>query len=320
MKTLQILFSVIFTLTLTIGCKENPKFSGNPLFKTPLTADPSVMVANDTLYLYTGSDEQPLGKEGFLMSKWYVFSTTDMVNWKEHGSVMNTETFSWAKANAFAGHCVENHGKYWWYVPLTHNTIKKGEGFAIGVAVSDHPYGPFSDAIGAPIITDTTANSIVLNIDPCVYVDNDNQVYLFWGSWNEIRMVKLKGNMTEMAEPVRKLKVKNFFEAPFIHKKGDVYYLSYAAGYPSRTEYSTSKSIEGPWEYGGIINDTIYNSPTNHQAIVNFKGNDYFIYHNAGLTDGGPFRRSVCIDYLKYNADGSIKKVIRTKEGVQEIK
>lgn len=320
MRTSNLLLIAFAILTLCFGCKEIPKYSGNPLFKAPLTADPSVMVANDTLYLYTGSDEQPLDKEGFLMSKWYVFSTTDMVNWTEHGAVMDTKTFEWAKANAFAGHCVENHGKYWWYVPLTHNTIKKGEGFAIGVAVSDHPYGPFKDAIGAPIITDTTENSIVLNIDPCVFVDDDKQVYLFWGSWNEIRMVKLNSNMTEMAEPVRVLEVKNFFEAPYIHKRGDIYYLSYAAGYPSRTEYSSSKSINGPWEYGGIINDTIANSPTNHQAIVNYKGNDYFVYHNAGLVDGGPFRRSVCVDALSYDIDNSIMKVLRTKEGVAKIK
>ena len=199
------------------------------------------------------------------------------------------------------------------------STARVHEGFAIGVAVADHPLGPYKDASGQPIIADTTANSIVLNIDPAVYVDDDDQVYMFWGSWNEARVVKLKDNMIETDGPVQTVEAKNFFEAPWIHKKDDTYYLSYAAHYPSTTEYSTSKSILGPWEYQGVINDTLPNSPTNHQAIVNFKGNDYFIYHNAGLSDGGPFRRSVCIDKLEYDENGLIKKVVRTTTGVPQI-
>ena len=321
MRTTKLVLTFIAVLMVFASCKQTPKFSGNPLFKSPLTADPSAMVTNDTLYIFTGSDEQEEGRDGFLMNKWYVFSTTDMVTWKNHNAVMDVNTFKWAKANAFAGHCVENHGKYWWYVPLTHKTIKKDEGFAIGVAVSNHPYGPYKDAIGKPIITDTTSNSIALNIDPCVYVDDDKQVYLFWGSWGKIRMVKMKENMIEMDGPVVDIpQVKNFFEAPYIHKRNGVYYLSYAAGYPSRTEYCTSKSITGPWEYGGIVNDTLHNSPTNHQAIVNYKNNDYFIYHNAGLPNGGPFRRSVCIDLLEYDANGMMKKVARTTTGVAAIR
>ena len=144
--------------------------------------------------------------------------------------------------------------------------------FAIGVAVADHPLGPYKDASGKPIIADTTKNSIVLNIDPTVYVDDDKQVYMLWGSWNEARIVKLKDNMIEVDGPVETVEAKNFFEAPWIHKRNDTYYLSYAAHYPSTTEYSTSKSIMGPWEYQGVINDTLPNSPTNHQAIITFKG------------------------------------------------
>ena len=314
------IFPLLIIVLIAIAFKNSPKMSGNPLFKSPLTADPSVLVYNDTLYLFTGSDEQEPGVDGFLMRKWYVFSTADMVNWTNHGVQLKVEDFSWAAANAFAGHCVENHGKFWWYVPLVHKSVRVGEGFAIGVAVADHPAGPYHDATGQPIIADTTPNAIVLNIDPVIYVDDDQQVYFFWGSWREIRYVKLKSNMTELAGPVENIPgVTNFFEAPFIHKRNDIYYLTYAAGYPSRTEYAISKSIKGPWQYQGVINDTLPNSPTNHQAIVNFKGHDYFIYHNAGLPDGGPFRRSVCIDKLEYDENGLIKKVIRTTTGVPEI-
>ena len=312
-------FAVVFFYTACSKPEEN-KYSGNPLFEEPLTADPCVLVHNDTLYLFTGSDEQEVGKDGFLMKKWYVFSTVDMVNWTNHGVKLKINDFEWAADNAFAGHVVENHGKFWWYTPLTHKSVKVHEGFAIGVAVADHPLGPWKDATGEPIVADTTKNSIVLNIDPAVYVDDDGQVSLFWGSWGAVRMAKLKDNMTELAGPVENVEgLTNFFEAPWVHKRNETYYMSYAALYPSRTDYATSKSITGPWEYQGVLNDTITNSPTNHQAIVHFKGKDYFFYHNAGTSKGGPFRRSVCVDELHYSEDGLIKQVVRTKNGVVKV-
>jgi hypothetical protein len=79
-----------------------------------------------------------------------------------------------------------------------------------------------------------------------------------------------------------------------------------------------SKNINGPWEYKGILNEIAGNSNTNHQAIIEFKSNWYFVYHNGGInTQGGSFRRSVCIDRLYYNADGTIKRIQMTTEGVQ---
>ncbi|MCU4166013.1 glycoside hydrolase family 43 protein [Carboxylicivirga caseinilyticus] len=322
MKSIKFLFAAALVIIAAACQTKEVKYSGHPLFDdNPLTADPCALVYNDTLYLFTGSDEAEPGHEGFVMKKWYVFSTPDMVNWTNHGVKLSLDDFEWASHNAFAGHCVENNGKFWWYVPMVHkdSTTRVHEGFAMGVAVADHPLGPYKDACGKSIIADTTANSIVLNIDPAVYVDDDKQVYMFWGSWNAARYVKLKDNMVETDGPVMTVDAKNFFEAPWIHKKGDTYYLSYAAHYPSTTEYSTSKSIHGPWEYQGVINDTLPNSPTNHQAIITFKGQDYFIYHDASSKTGGPFRRSVCIDKLEYDENGQIKKVVRTSTGVPQI-
>lgn len=78
-----------------------------------------------------------------------------------------------------------------------------------------------------------------------------------------------------------------------------------------------SKNINGPWEYKGILNEIAGNSNTNHQAIIDFKGRSYFIYHNGGInTHGGSFRRSVCVDKLEYNTDGTMKRVVMTSEGV----
>jgi hypothetical protein len=82
-----------------------------------------------------------------------------------------------------------------------------------------------------------------------------------------------------------------------------------------------SRSINGPWKYKGILNELAGNSNTNHQSIIDFNGASYFIYHNGSIqNDGGSFRRSVCIDYLYYNADGSIKRIVMTSEGVKASK
>jgi hypothetical protein len=34
------------------------------------------------------------------MNDWYVFSSADMVNWKDHGEVLTLSDFSWAGSNA----------------------------------------------------------------------------------------------------------------------------------------------------------------------------------------------------------------------------
>ncbi len=290
-------------------------FGGNPVVTDMFTADPSPLVHDDTLYIYTGHDIQNETDTFFKMHDWYAFSTTDMVDYEKHGPLLSVDDFAWAKGDAFASHCIERDGKFYWYVSLRHKDVHVNEGFAIGVAVSDSPTGPFKDAIGAALITDATENSVVLNIDPAVYVDDDGQAYLYWGSWNAGRWVKLKDSMLELDGEVQTLQAHNFFEAPFIHKRGELYYLSYASHYPSTTEYSTGPSVTGPWTYRGVINDLLPKSETNHQGIVEFKGKWYFVYHSAALPGGGVYRRSLCVDVLEYDEAGLIKKVVRTDTG-----
>jgi beta-xylosidase len=290
--------------------------AGKPIETDMFTADPAPLVHDDTLYIFTGHDIQEPGQVGFKMHDWYAFSTTDMVNYEKHGPLLSIDDFDWAVADAFASHVTERDGKFYWYVSARHKDIRTTEGMAIGVAVADHPLGPYRDAIGDALVTDDTPNSVTLNIDPAVYLDDDGQAYLFWGSWDEARWVKLKDNMVELDGPVHTLDAKNFFEAPWVHKHDGTYYLSYAgSGYPSKTEYATSGSVAGPWTYGGVINDLMPKSETNHQGIVEFKGKWYFVYHNSALPTGGVFRRSVAVDELHHAPDGKLLKVKRTLTG-----
>jgi beta-xylosidase len=298
-------------------CDTSITSKGNPIITNKYTADPAALVVNDSVYLYTGRDEAVPPKEGYVMNEWLCFSSSDLIHWTEHTVPLRVKDFFWAKADAWASQVIERNGKFYWYAAVEHTTIP---GKAIGVAVADNPAGPFKDAHGSALITNdmTKATNISWDdIDPTVFIDDNNQAYLFWGN-TKCYYAKLKENMIELDGEIKTIDLPNYTEAPWIHKHNGWYYLSYAYQFPEKTAYAMSRSIEGPWEFKGILNELAGNCNTNHQAIISFKGKSYFIYHNGGIpTEGGSFRRSVCIDYLYYNKDGTIKRVIMTSEGVK---
>ncbi|QDA59682.1 glycoside hydrolase family 43 protein [Hymenobacter jejuensis] len=303
------------------GTKPVAAEAGNPIIKNKYTADPAALVHNGTVYLYTGHDEAAPRQEGYVMHEWLCFSSKDMVNWTEQPVPLRVKDFAWAKDDAWASQVIERNGKFYWYAAVEHGTI---HGKAIGVAVADSPTGPFKDARGSALITNDMTTEAKISwddIDPTVVIDGNNQAYLFWGN-TICYYAKLKPNMTELDGPIKKVEgLKNFTEAPWIHKRNGWYYLSYAYQFPEKTAYAMSRTLDGPWEYKGILNELAGNSNTNHQAIIDFKGQSYFIYHNGAISpDGGSFRRSVCIDYLNYNPDGTIKRIVMTTEGVKPAK
>lgn len=152
----------------------------DPIIQTKFTADPAPMVYNDTVFLYAGHDEDDITskdrKWGFLMKDWVLYTSTDMVNWTEHGAVADLYNFKWADPNvtgrdgfrngAWASQCIERNGKFYFY-----GTV---EGRGIGVLVADSPYGPFIDPLGKPLIGPEYDS-----IDPSVFVDDDGQAYLY---------------------------------------------------------------------------------------------------------------------------------------------
>nr|WP_322624684.1 glycoside hydrolase family 43 protein [uncultured Flavobacterium sp.] len=290
----------------------------NPIIKDKYLGDPAALVYKDSVYLYAGHDEAPNDFNFYKMNEWLVYSSADMKHWKEHKAPLKATDFSWASGDAWASQVIERDGKFYWYSCVEHKTVK---GKAIGVAVSDSPLGPFKDALGHALITNdmTTQTSITWDdIDPTVYIDDKGQAYLYWGN-TVCHYVKLKKNMTEMDGDIKTVDLPHFTEAPWIHKNKGWYYLSYAYEFPEKIAYAMSKSLEGPWEYKGILNELAGNSNTNHQSIIEFKGQWYFIYHNGAIQPhGGSFRRSVCIDKLYYNPDGTLKRVIMTSEGIQK--
>jgi len=315
------LTAVLSFLTFIVNAQRSEAVVGNPIITNKYTADPAALVDKNTVYLYAGHDEAPDKQERYVMNEWLVYSSADMINWKEHPSPLRAKDFAWAKGDAWASQVVERNGKFYWYAAVSHGTI---HGKAIGVAVSDSPVGPFKDARGTALITNdmtTTETKISWDdIDPTVFIDDDGQAYLFWGN-TQCYYIKLKANMIDQDGPIQRVNLPNFTEAPWLHKHKGWYYLSYAYQFPEKIAYAMSRKITGPWEYKGILNEVAGNSNTNHQAIIEFKGKSYFIYHNGSIpTAGGSFRRSVCIDRLYYNSNGTMKRIQMTTEGLKVIK
>ena len=309
---------MLFFAVQTGKAQQKTLKPGNPVITDKFTGDPAALVYKDSVYLYAGHDEAKNDANFYFMNEWLVYSSADMLTWKAHPSPLNVKAFSWAKGDAWASQVIERNGKFYWYVAVEHS---KG-GKAIGIAVADNPLGPFKDALGHALVTNemTKASTISWDdIDPTVIIDDDGQAYLFWGN-TACYYAKLTKEMTMLDGKIQALKgLPNFTEAPWIHKRKGWYYLSYAVEFPEKIAYSMSRDINGPWIYKGILNEIAGNSNTNHQSIITFKNKDYFIYHNGSMNpNGGSYRRSVCIDRLYYNSDGSMKRVIMTTEGLKK--
>lgn len=289
------------------------KSQSNPIITHKYTADPAALVVDKTMWLYTGNDFEG-NQKGYKMKDWSVFSTTDMKNWTEHPIPLKITDFKWAKSgDAYAGHVINKNGKYYWYISTNWS--------GIGVAVSDNPQGPFVDALGKPLLTNKDCFASTHSwacIDPAIYVEDNGQAWIFWGN-RECYYAKLKENMIEIDGEIKKMDFEgfSFTEAPWIHKHKGKYYLSYATGFPEKIAYAMADNVQGPYKYKGILNEIAGNSNTNHQAIVEFDKKWYFIYHNGAMqTEGSSFSRSVCIDKLEYNKDGTIKPIVMTSGGI----
>lgn len=286
---------------------------GNPVIRHKHTADPAALVKGDTLWLFTGHDE-PGNQPGYHMNDWLVFSTTDLCHWTEHHSPLKVTDFCWAPAgNAFAGHVTERNGRYYWYV----STNWKG----IGVAVADNITGPYKDALGKPLLTNDDCFASTHSwacIDPAVFIDDDGSPYIIWGN-RECYMARLKDNMTEIDGEIKQIHLDGdlpFTEAPWLWKHKGRYYLAYAAGWPEKIAYAISDKVEGPYKPQGVISEIAGNCNTTHPAIVKFGNRWIFISHNGGLDGGGSGSRSVVMEPMEYNTDGTIRKIHPSSEGV----
>lgn len=319
-------------LTVAMLFMASPQESLNaqtPIIQTKFTADPAPMVHKGTVYLYTTHDEDyaPEGMAGFRMKEWLLYTSTDMVNWTDHGTIASLYNFKWAdpavsgwggfENGAWAPQCIERNGKFYLYCPV--------QGRGIGVLVADNPFGPFTDPLGKPLI-----GAEYDSIDPSVLIDDDGQAYLYWGNPN-LWYVKLNEDMISCAGEITKdkliRKIENqkdpyhFQEGPWAYKKNGHYYMAYASTCcPEGIGYAMGPGPVGPWEFKGYIMKPNGKSSGNHPGIIDYKGKSYvfgFNYRlNFMITDKHHERRSICVAELEYNPDGTIKELPWWDDGV----
>ncbi len=332
----------------------SPVRADYPLFWQRYTADPWGIEYNGRLYLYCSHDTySPDRGYGYYMNDITCISTDDLKNWTDHGEVFRAADSKWGATMTWAPCVVERDGKFYLY-------YGDANGGGIGVAVSDSPTGPFADNNDKPVVgldtpgvlTDKKDKEIKREVgakgalpgsenwgmwcfDPSVLVDDDGQAYLYFGGAHpdNSRIIKLKSNLTEAGGMAVKPNTPGFFEASCVHKHNGEYYYSYSGHYyniPCNIEYVVSDKPMSGFSNPGIV---MTNPPANdgfnhHQSIFTYKGEWYMAYHNRQVayenneTDkpSREYMRSVCLDRLYHNADGTIRPVIATRDGLPQLK
>lgn len=328
----------------------------NPLITQDFCADPFALVYDGRVYLYMSTDAFEYDASGELLENTYntltnvhVISSDDMVNWTDHGKVLvagKDAAAKWANRSfAPAAACKEIDGKMKFFLYFANS------GSGIGVLVGDSPVGPFTDPLGEELVKWSTPGiqGVVWLFDPAVFVDDDGTGYLYVGGGvpqgqaehpMTARVVKLGDDMISLASDAVMIDAPCIFEDSGINKIGDKYYYSYCSNF-SVTEamkeklgmntgqicYMTSDSPMGPFEYQGVVfqnpGDFFGNPYNNHHCMFEFNDKWYLTYHTQTLESAMGIHklyRSVHIDNLTVNEDGSLKKVIGTYGGADQIK
>lgn len=312
--------SLIFGLAV-MGA--NSLSAQNPIVRDQFSADPTARVFNGKVYVFPSHDiltpeGKGLRKDWFCMADYHVFSSENLTDWIDHGMIVSQNKVAWVDSTSYsmwAPDCIERNGKYYFYFPANKKVADANgrKGFGVGVAVADLPEGPYIP-LPEPI-------KGVNGIDPNVFVDKDGQAYIYWAMGN-IVVAKLKDNMTELAsEPqiIANLPQKGLKEGPFLFERNNIYYLTipHVENKIERLEYAIGDNPMGPFKMAGVVMDeSPVNCWTNHQSFVEYKGQWYLFYHHNDYSPKFDKNRSIRVDSLSFNADGTIRKVTPTLRGV----
>ncbi|MBN1413324.1 MAG: carbohydrate-binding protein [Spirochaetales bacterium] len=285
----------------------------NPFIHSIYTADPSARVwADGRLYVYPSRDIDP--NQGCdLMDRYHVFSTADMVTWVDEGEILRASQVPWGRPEGgfmWAPDCIYRNGTYYYYFPHPSGT-DWGSTWKTGIATSSLPERGFTVQGYIPGLESL--------IDPNVFIDDDGQAYFYYGGGNICKGGRLADNMMEIDGTMQDMQgLVDFHEATWVFKRNGIYYLTYADNHSdssgdNRMCYATGSNPLGPWTYRGIIMDPT-DSFCAHGSIVEYKGQWYVFYFNSFLSNND-WLRSICVDRLYFNGDGTIQKVIQTETG-----
>lgn len=338
---------VVFAATMSVSAiaQNNGTPISEPLVKHIYTADPSAHVFNGKIYIYPSHDIEagtPENDNGdhFDMKDYHILSM-DKIGGpvKDNGVALDIKNIPWAGRQLWAPDAAHANGQYYLYFPVK----DKKDVFAIGVATSKSPTGPFK--------AEPTPIKGSYSIDPCVFEDTDGKHFMYFGGiWGgqlqrwatgsydangsktdlqkddepaiRPRVARLAKDMLNFDEPVKEIKIvdekgneflgkdhdKRFFEASWMHKYNGKYYFSYSTGDTHFICYGIGDSPYGPFTYKGVILKPVVGW-TNHHSIIEFKGKWYLFYHDSTLSGGKTHLRSVKVTELKYRPDGTIETI-----------
>ena len=312
------------------------------LYPDDYMADPSARVFNGRLYIYPSHDWDSgaaFDDDGghFQMKDYHVFSLDDVMEGKvtDHGVILDVKDVPWAEKQMWDNDVVEKNGRYY----LLYCAKDYCGVFHLGIAVADRPEGPFvpqSDPIRGSY-----------SIDPCIFKDDDGQIYAYFGGiwggqlqWykdnrmlkNEYlptgkepaipsRVARMSDDVLQFAESPRAVLVVDdngnplaaddphrFFEASWMHKKDGRYYFSYSTGDTHLLCYAVGDNPYGPFTYKGVILEPVVGWTTHH-SIVQFKGHWYLFHHDCVPSNDTTWLRSMKVVELFYDENGLIPTI-----------
>ena len=259
--------------------------------------DPHIHIYNGRAYLFATHDRGP-GSPIFRMDDWKVFSSDDLLNWKEEFTLRPEDTFLGKCEECYATDSAERNGKYYLY--FSHCQ------FCTGVAVADRPEGPYKDALGKPLLPRGLVDTACY--DPSVFIDDDEgkTPYILFGYTvfgKKYYIARLNEDMISMAEEPRPIEIVNGWanDAIWVTKRDGVYYIN-----SHGSEYATSDSIYGPYTYRGHFCRDAY---VDHGTFFTYHNQTYFAYgvpENWGDEPVDNFYRTTKIIYAHYKDNGEI--------------
>ena len=302
--------------------QENRKFSGNPLFPG-WYADPEAIIFGKQYWIYP-TYSAPYEKQVFFDA----FSSKDLKTWTKHSRIMDTSAIKWARRAVWAPSIIEKNNRYFLFFGA--NDIQNDQEYGgIGVAVADHPAGPFKDHLGKPLI-DRFHNG-AQPIDQFVYRDEEGQHYLYYGGWKHCNIARLNYDFTgflpfEDGSTFKEITPENYVEGPFVFKRNGKYYFMWSEGGWTGPNYSVAYAIAdsplGPFKRIGKIlqqDPAIATGAGHHSVVRNSKtGQYYIIYHRRPLTEKDGNSRETCIEVMNFDEQGFILPVKITNEGVKK--
>ena len=316
-------FTLVMALCAMTAAQAQKSWSGNPIDKR-WYADPEAVVFGHEYWIYP-TYSAPYDQQTFMDA----FSSRDLVHWTKHSHVLDLADVSWGRRALWAPAVVHKDGRY--YLFFGANDVHPGEVGGIGVAVSDKPQGPFKDALGHPLIGEIVNGA--QPIDQYVFRDDDGEYYMYYGGWGHCNMVRLSQDLLHVipfkdGSTYREVTPKGYVEGPFMLKRGGKYYFMWSEGGWGGPDYSVAYAISdspfGPFNRVGKIlqQDPKIATGAGHHSVIKVPGRDeyYIVYHRRPLGETDRNARVTCIDRLEFDAQGFIRPVQMTNQGVQSVK